>query len=1786
MIKFYTNFKQLWTFLLLGLVSTLGVDVFGQTNPTPQTIPYSQDFAAYTGSTTSYLAGWQGWTHGTTALNTTFLTAAPVGNQAQAAGTNSATGGVFDCNGKISFLSTATGQRSICLAINTTGFSTVNVSYLAQTQYQLAGGRINEIGVQYRVGTSGTFTDISSSTYQNNASVANTTGTAGINPSTISFSLPAPALNEAVVQLRWIIRDVSGTGNRPGFSLDDISITGTGIGSPALSVGALTPAGTFSTTTGTPSANKTFTISGSSLTNPVNVTVVAGYEYSTNGGGSWTSSNFSFPGPSVSETVTVRLTGAAPGTFNGSVAISSTGASGSPASVVTNGTVSPPSPILSTSGTLTKFYANNGITSDVQIFTVSGSFLSADAVVGPLAGYEFSSLFAGPYSNSINLANGGTLTNVPVYVRIKGNPGAPAVGAVSGNIPVSSTGATTVNVAAVGEVFQNGSSFTDGNIVALRVGDGLAALTSASTPTFITEFTSAGTSVQTFPLPLSANGSAARMGLSGTGTAESFISLSPDGKYLSLTGYDAPIGTAAVSGTAPSSTNRVVGLLENNGVVNSTTKLDNLTGAFRSAVTLDGSGFWVSAASGIGYVPFGNSGNANILSTLNSRVVVRSNSDVWVSSGSGINIGLNKVGTGSPTSGIQTVSLQFGGPPADPYSFVLLDRDATVPGNDVAYVAANAGGIQKYSFNGTSWTARGTLTGTSTSITGKVIGGNVELYYTVGTGAANTIRRLVDNTAYNANIVSNGSALATVGTLVATAPANTAFRGVAFAPVAVPQSDVAHFLENPTPTNIAQGDAQAVVYGMRIETATANALLNSVSFTTSGTYTASDVENFRLYISNDATWDPSDVLLGTKATPTGSGETLSFTGIGQNIPVDATRYLFVTTSVSGCATIGRTVIVTTSTANINYSAANKLGTLGAGSTYSVVAGTLANPTAVVPSNSGAGVQLDWVNPSCLDDIVIIASTTPIVGTPSGVFSSNSDYTLAPTLPGVGKVVYVGSSSPQVITGLTLGTNYYFKLFTRRTGLYSTGVQVSIIPQITGLFSRGSGNISDPIWALTSNGTPATAASLGGFGINKNIIIQSGHVVSLNTSPLNARDIIVNAGGQLIATGTGTGDMKYINLFGSITNNGEIGTGATFNPIGLNIEGANCLVTGTGNTNLGRVRKNGSANLTSVFRTNRAVNIRFFGGTALYNASPNTTLQVNVLNGGNLSITDPTGTVALDGNDFAGPDPAEIRTNLQISGQMNIAGRLNGRNNNTTPGFGCAVTINAGGRLNVGSLLADVNGGQGTVFTLNGPLNVTGDATFESGVFPANGNLYIKSGPSGTARIANSAGTISGSLVAERYVSTGGWHFTGTALAGQTISDWNDDFNTQGPMPGVQTYNPGSNTSSIFEFDESYNVNDGLGEINGWKVPTTSALVQGKGYRVFIPANKLLDNTGAYTMNPGPISVANSGATPYSGWNLITNPHLSAVNPSSFTLGSGVQNTIVLWNPNTQQYEYTGTLGSITGVTLNNSISPIASGQAFFMFTTSNSTVTIPQSAKTIGGTFFRSNSTQTGMEIQLMKGDKKDATVFQFIENSSAAYEPSLDAMKMQNPGINIFTLSSDQKKLAIQGLPFEQETTVLPIGFTATETGAYQLNFLGTNLLNGPAAVYLRDNENGTLTAIEDQDVYSFTVNATGTNLTRFELIFTQSVTQTGGLNVQTKSASVVPNPVSSSSFTIQTQNLTGMVRFELLDILGKTLETKEINLNRSLEQVKFSSPSKSGQYILKISGEKFSATKQIIIQ
>lgn len=316
--------------------------------------------------------------------------------------------------------------------------------------------------------------------------------------------------------------------------------------------------------------------------------------------------------------------------------------------------------------------------------------------------------------------------------------------------------------------------FASGNLVVVRVGAGATALTSAAQQVFVNEYTPTGTLVQSIALPTVQNGRTAAFTLSGTATSEGQLNLSNDGRYFSLAGYNATPGTANPGSSSVTAAARVVARFDSTGTMDTTTVVTNAfsSGAVRSAVTEDGSGFWVAGSnSGVQHVTFGTftSTAASTGTPTNLRNLCIFNGQLYASSASGTSHGLSTVGVGvTPAGGAVSLLPGFSsvaGP--SPYDFFFTSPNTCYIADDRA--TASGGGIQKWVQSNGTWSLAYTLSPSGTSvrsISGSIDNGVVTIYATSTTTTGNAIVSVVDNGA--------GSTFSTI----ATADANTVLRGI------------------------------------------------------------------------------------------------------------------------------------------------------------------------------------------------------------------------------------------------------------------------------------------------------------------------------------------------------------------------------------------------------------------------------------------------------------------------------------------------------------------------------------------------------------------------------------------------------------------------------------------------------------------------------------------------------------------------------------------------------------------------------------------------------------------------------------------------------------------------------------------------------------------------------------------------------------------------------------------------------------------------------------------------
>src|SRR6478672_2391021 len=201
--------------------------------------------------------------------------------------------------------------------------------------------------------------------------------------------------------------------------------------------------------------------------------------------------------------------------------------------------------------------------------------------------------------------------------------------------------------------------FTGGDVVVYRVGSGGSALSNAAAPVFLDEYGPTGTKLQSVALPTTTAEGNHRLTATGQSRSEGLIDRSSDGRFIAVTGYDAAPGATGTGGlslttTDPTQTPRVLGLVDANGTVDTTTELAGAKTAkiIRSATTTNGERLWATGGNGgivtatrgsaaSSTVAGGDASNLNALTVQGGQLFT-----------SGILTDrLAAVGTGTPTSG-------------------------------------------------------------------------------------------------------------------------------------------------------------------------------------------------------------------------------------------------------------------------------------------------------------------------------------------------------------------------------------------------------------------------------------------------------------------------------------------------------------------------------------------------------------------------------------------------------------------------------------------------------------------------------------------------------------------------------------------------------------------------------------------------------------------------------------------------------------------------------------------------------------------------------------------------------------------------------------------------------------------------------------------------------------------------------------------------------------------------------------------------------------------------------
>lgn len=252
----------------------------------------------------------------------------------------------------------------------------------------------------------------------------------------------------------------------------------------------------------------------------------------------------------------------------------------------------------------------------------------------------------------------------------------------------------------------------------VRVGNPTFALSTAPAEVHLERRRVDGVLLNEVALPTTTSGGHQPLTVTGVATTEGILSLSGDGRFLVLAGNAVAPGVPLQPNTP-----KVIARVAVDGPDIDTTTLINdayVAQSVRCAATHDGTMYWVGGSTdGVRLVVHGSMGVSTAISTTRSslRALQVNAGQLWGSAATSV----FQVGSGLPMASVLPNDLPFSVVPSDAAGFAKLDRNPSVPGDDLLYlVEFGTRVVHRYDFNGTQWLETATFSASSGSATAVV----------------------------------------------------------------------------------------------------------------------------------------------------------------------------------------------------------------------------------------------------------------------------------------------------------------------------------------------------------------------------------------------------------------------------------------------------------------------------------------------------------------------------------------------------------------------------------------------------------------------------------------------------------------------------------------------------------------------------------------------------------------------------------------------------------------------------------------------------------------------------------------------------------------------------------------------------------------------------------------------------------------------------------------------------------------------------------------------------------
>ncbi|MCB0697457.1 MAG: zinc-dependent metalloprotease, partial [Chitinophagaceae bacterium] len=543
----------------------------------------------------------------------------------------------------------------------------------------------------------------------------------------------------------------------------------------------------------------------------------------------------------------------------------------------------------------------------------------------------------------------------------------------------------------------------------------------------------------------------------------------------------------------------------------------------------------------------------------------------------------------------------------------------------------------------------------------------------------------------------------------------------------------------------------------------------------------------------------------------------------------------------------------------------------------------------------------------------------------------------------------------------------------------------------------------------------------------------------------------------------------------------------------------------------------------------------------------------------------------------------------------------------------SATVTGDGKILLNSFSAQTISGVGSISNLSisavtgvsissgSQISITDTYTPLSGKLTNNGELILKSDVTKTARIASGPGSnyLGGNVTIEKYVpGKRAFRFVAhpftSSIALSQLTDEIDITGSGGSSNGFTTTS--SNNPSAFWFDVSNADTSTTGSNSGWTAFTST---NGSGnnswdqyelVRLFVrgskgeglngssytPSATTWEYDGAVNQGTQTITLTKGSNSEFVG---CGNPFPSGIQMNGVARGSNVGANYYAWD---------ATSGSAGAYVTNPwTMSYVLPAYAAFFTTVSansNNTLTIEEADKASGGIgLFKKTSNNYWVELSIDDTTTHWDRLLIGFDDNGMSVEDKLDGKKLYNPGLDFFTLSSDNVRMAVDIRPYEDAKSI-PLGLTAYNR--YNKYVIRTGMYDIPAGTKLFLHDKYLNTKQELKTGFEYWFDITSDSLSqgnqRFEINMVGEPSTLTEVDKVVPEMQLIPNP-AHKEVKVAFKALEGSAAIRMLGITGQTVFYKPLQEGTGSTTVDLQQLP-AGIYMVELKGDNANFTQKLV--